>query len=611
MSLFAELKRRNVFRVGIAYSVVAWVFLQGVDFLLELIEAPGWVLQVFFLAAALGFVAALIFAWVFELTPEGVRREADIDRSQSVALHTGRKLDRVIIIFLALAVTGLLLERFRAPPKTTPSLSETTVPVDVPVVTSSAAANDGTLSLAVLPFANMSPDPDNEYFSDGISEELLNLLVRVEGLRVPSRTSSFAFKGQNRDIRDIAGQLEVEHILEGSVRKAGNQVRITAQLIDVRTDTHLWSETYDRELEDIFAIQDEIANQIVGALQGVLGDRISHERPTDNLEAYNLYLQGLYQFQQRGEALAEAERLLRGALALDPDFAEAWGILGLTLVMQPNYIDRPLDEAIPLALEAADRADSLRPNMAEALMVRGNAASKNGDYASTLALHQQAVELHPDHSLALLWYGIQLLNAGYLAEAKINLTTARQLDPVSGLILDWLGRTQIMLGDRADASDNLKRAMQFNRPQALWGLGILSFAGDLGPGQFIELAENSTQLFQESARLAVRVNAGEISNTEAEALLGEAHGTEIPPYSIFVLASYTGDTARMAEIFPVLRPRDTTIASTLWYPAFGALRNAPETKAELRRIGMVDVWRQRGWPDLCRPVGDDDFECEQ
>ncbi len=206
MSVFAELKRRNVFRVAAAYAVVAWVFLQAADFLLELIEAPPWVLQVFFLAAAIGFAAALIFAWVYELTPEGVRRESDLDSEQSIAPRTGGKLDRVIIIFLVLAVGGLLLERFQKEEKGPDTFSN---PVsETPAEATVAGQSDG-LSLAVLPFANMSADPDNEYFSDGISEELLNLLVKVEGLRVPSRTSSFAFKGQNTDIRDIARQLEV------------------------------------------------------------------------------------------------------------------------------------------------------------------------------------------------------------------------------------------------------------------------------------------------------------------------------------------------------------------------------------------------------------------
>ncbi len=609
MSFVAELKRRNVFRVAAAYAVVAWVFLQAADFLLELIEAPPWVLQVFFLAATIGFAAALIFAWVFELTPEGVRRESDIDRNESIAPQTGSKLDRVIIIFLALAVGGLLLERFMGSPETTPAITEEIAPSSETPADPALAEQTDSLSLAVLPFANMSADPDNEYFSDGISEELLNLLVKVDGLRVPSRTSSFAFKGQNMDIRDIAGQLEVGHVLEGSVRRADNRVRITAQLIDVSTDTHLWSETYDRELEDIFAIQDEIANEIVGALQLVLGTRVAHDRPTDNLEAYNLYLQGLYLFQQR-ESLLDAEQLLRQAVALDPEFTDAWAILGLTLVMQPPYTQRPLEEAIPLALEAADQADALRPDMAEALLVRANAAGKTGDYTTAMAIHQRAVELHPDHSLAQLWYAVQLLNVGYLIEAERHMLTARDLDPASGLILDWLGRTQFMLGKLEKGQANLERAIQLNREAAIWGLGILSLEGMLSSERLLELA-GSSQFFEAMVQLSVPVNAGELDIEDALIRAHESAFNELARnFGQFVLSTLTGYSAGMVEFFPLIWPHDTSVINTLWYPGFGALRNDPSIKRELEQMGIVDVWRERGWPDLCRPLGDDDFECD-
>ena len=268
MSFFEELKRRNVVRVAIAYGVAAWVLLQVADLVLENIEAPSWVIQAMMLTVFLGFIAAVVIAWAYEMTPEGIKREADVDRSQSVTGDTGRKLDRIIIAFLAVAVVYLVADKLWMTPKSQLVEPVTTAVTSDKDETSSTSAegpvgDSDHQSIAVLPFVNMSADAENEYFSDGISEELLNVLVKVSSLRVASRTSTFAYKGKEISIGEIARQLQVDHILEGSVRKAGNRVRITAQLIDGRSDRHLWSETYERQLDDIFDIQEEISNAIV------------------------------------------------------------------------------------------------------------------------------------------------------------------------------------------------------------------------------------------------------------------------------------------------------------------------------------------------------------
>jgi TolB-like protein len=239
-----------VFRVGIAYVLAAWVLLQIVDFSLEVIAAPDWILQVFVMAALVAFPVFLIFAWVFEMTPEGIKRESEIDRSQSTTPHTGRKLDRAIIAFLTLAVVILLVDKFIDPQRQETVTSPLPSIVEVKEIKAAEAgapveepALSNGRSVAVLPFVNMSADAEQEYFSDGISEELLNVLARVEGLRVPSRTSSFTFKGSDKKVTEIGRELKVDHVLEGSVRKSGNRIRVTAQLIDVNSDTHLWSET--------------------------------------------------------------------------------------------------------------------------------------------------------------------------------------------------------------------------------------------------------------------------------------------------------------------------------------------------------------------------------
>jgi len=320
MSLFEELKRRNVIRVAIAYGVVAWFVLQLSDVVLENISAPEWVMQTVMLVLVVGFPVVVLFAWVFEMTPEGIKKEKDVDRTQSITNVTGRKLDRMIIGILTVMVAYLMIDKLvlqrdiSAPEESTQqALVEPTVETGP--------------SVAVLPFVNMSGDANNEYFSDGLTETLLHMLAQIPDLRVAARTSSFAFKGKDAGIAEISKILGVAHILEGSVQKAGNRVRITAQLIRADDGFHVWSQNYDRTLDDIFAIQDEIANDVVRALDSsLLGNSavVLQGVSTQNTDAYDFYLQALEQQKVHSySSLATAENLFKNALAIDPGFIDA------------------------------------------------------------------------------------------------------------------------------------------------------------------------------------------------------------------------------------------------------------------------------------------------
>jgi len=331
MSFLKELKRRNVIRVAIAYGVAAWFILQLSDVVLENINAPEWIMQSIMLVLAVGLPVAVIFAWVFEMTPEGIKKEKDVDRSQSVTSVTGRKLDRMIIGILVVTVAYLLIDKLVLQDKE-PALTETaqSVPVE-----SEVPADTGP-SVAVLPFVNMSGDKENEYFSDGLTETLLHMLAQLPGLRVAARTSSFAFKDQNISVGEIATTLGVAHILEGSVQKSGDRVRITAQLVRADDGFHVWSQNYTRPLEDIFAIQDEIATDVANALDAsLLGNELPDLKnvSTSNLTAYDNYLKGL---QQQAifsyGSLNIAEDNFRQSLARDPDFIDA------RLALIRNYI---------------------------------------------------------------------------------------------------------------------------------------------------------------------------------------------------------------------------------------------------------------------------------
>ena len=324
-SLLTELRRRNVFRVAVGYLFLAWVVLQITDLLAPALLLPEWTLSLVTFLGILGFPFALFFAWAFELTPEGIKRSEDVAPEESITGQTAGALNKLIIALLCAAVAILLADKYLnfgallAPPAAEVELAAE--PAAMPVEEDSKPR-----SIAVLPFVNMSDDPGQEYFSDGISEELLNALAQIRELRVAARTSSFAFKGKNQDITNIGEQLNVETVLEGSVRKAGPRVRIVAQLISVDDGYHMWSQTYDRDLVDIFAVQDEISAAIVDALKLHLsaGEAPSAQQPV-NIDAYNLYLQGRHNVRQRDpNSLEFALKQFQQAIDMDPDYSQPW-----------------------------------------------------------------------------------------------------------------------------------------------------------------------------------------------------------------------------------------------------------------------------------------------
>lgn len=435
MNFLGELKRRNVFRMGIAYIVVGWVILQAIDFALDIISAPNWVMQVFFLAGVAGLPIVLIFAWVFEMTPEGIKRESEVDRTKSVTPATGQKLDRTIITFLAFAVVLLLAERFisreSSPAATTQkdtAVEQTTDTVE--------ATETSQRSVAVLPFVNMSSDPEQEYFSDGLAEELLNRLAQNEQLHVAARTSSFQFKGQNQNISEIGRQLKVDHVLEGSVRKSANRLRITAQLIRVDSGYHLWSDTYEREINDIFAIQDDIAVAITRALEAELdaASVTDEAMQTENLEAYQVYLQARFLLAKRGEAnMLEANNLFERAVALDPSYSKAWSGMAYNLSLLPQYgkTMKPNEawEKIKLATSKAIETD---PGNAEAYAALGRINTRDS-FGDIRKIYEKAYKLAPNNADVANLYADFMMVIGDFEAAERLEHQAIELDPLAAV----------------------------------------------------------------------------------------------------------------------------------------------------------------------------------
>ena len=450
-----EVKRRNVFKVAVVYIIAGWLTMQVVDVMFPALNIPDWFTSAIAALVLIGFPFAIIFAWAFELTPEGIKREKDVDRSQSITTHTGKKLNGTIIVILAVALSFMLVDKF--------FLSEY-----AGEASDDAVVADIKPSIAVLPFVNMSGDIENEYFSDGLSEELLNLLAKIPALHVAGRTSSFQFKGTNEDLRLIGEKLNVANVLEGSVRQSGVQLRITAQLINTDTGYHLWSETYDRELTDVFAIQDEIASNVVAALRlELLGEglpEISHG--TDNIEAYNLYLRALYLTDQTTEAdWLNAVEALERAIEIDPEYALAYALLAeIHQLLISGFVGDGHEDFIrgfQQVHEYADTALGIDPMLPEALMAKANAITASDfNYGLATEYYLRALEIDPNNVGVMGWLIFRLMSADRHAEAIAMAERVLALDPLSVISHRAVGDTYRVAGRTEDALRLYERGLE-------------------------------------------------------------------------------------------------------------------------------------------------------
>jgi TolB-like protein len=500
--LIAELKRRNVIRMAGLYLVSAWLIIQIAETLLPIFHTPDWVLQALVVLLAIGFIPALVFSWVFELTPEGLKRDAEVTPAQSIANQTGRRMDRLIFAGLLALIALVAADRYW-PRERLADLSETAV---VPVAASGTAPADGSApatadtainpnSIAVLPFVNMSADPEQEYFSDGLSEEILNLLAQIRELKVSGRTSSFSFKGKDTPIPEIGQMLGVAHVLEGSVRKSGERLRITAQLVETASGFHLWSQTYDREMQDIFVIQTEIAGSIAAALKmSLVGPDQTAPRAhaAASLPAYDLFLQARRLIQGRTRTGLEAARkLLDEALILDPDYAPALAAAAESVLLLNNqvagYGDIPPDRAAAIAQPLLDRALALDPKLADAYAVQGLLyLDVRPDYVRAEAALDRALALNPSLSDGLSWRAGVLGNTGRLREQLAARRKLAELDPLNVANLSALSWNLLDSGELAEAEAvalRLQRAFPDNPQGFASEAGVLLNAGHLADAQ--------------------------------------------------------------------------------------------------------------------------------
>lgn len=462
MSFIAELRRRNVMRVGLAYIVISWLLAQVAEFAFENFGAPDWVLKTLVVVFLLGLPLVLIFAWAYEITPEGVKREKDVDRSNSITTQTGKKLDYVTVFGIVLLLGIAISDRF--------SLNTPTQPVSEPAELASTVAavpvSTNIKSIAVLPFVSMTASQEDEFFADGLSEELLNVLAKIDGLKVAGRTSAFYYKGRNEDLRSIAKSLGVAHILEGSVRRSGNRIRVTAQLIKADDGFHVWSESYDRADGDTFAIQDEISSNVARALQAEIMGSSTETVAADSksVEARNLFLIAQASIARRTLVDVRASRdLYAQASELDPDNPKYLaGYAQAVAVQYWNFKDITPDEAISEASAAIQQALVLMSPSADTLAIAGlveelkaSTAADPDAKAKALAYYRQAIDMDSNNILALQWLASINLDINEPEDARANFEKVVALDPLNTLALTGLANAYFSLGLREQSRRHL------------------------------------------------------------------------------------------------------------------------------------------------------------
>lgn len=610
--LIAELRRRNVFRVAGVYLVVAWIVTQIVAAVAPMLGLPPVFGKGVLLSLAAGFPIALVLAWAFELTPEGVKRTKDVAADESIAVKTGRRLDYAILAGLALVAVIMVWQSTR--------------PASPAAVVARNAADSADApdpaSIAVLPFVDLSPEGDQEYFSEGIAEEILNVLAGVNGLKVASRTSAFAFRGQTTlGIPVIAHELKVRHVLEGSVRRSGQTIRITAQLIDADTDQHLWSETFDRTLtaENLFAIQDDIANAIVSELSqkmpltSAAAPTVSVAADTQNLDAYEMYLEANALFVARGrENVRESFRLFEKVTELDPDFARGWAGLAAAASIAPSWGIVDLDYQAA-AVNAAEKAIALNPDLSMPYAALGevNFFFKPRNFEQAILLFDKALATDPGNATAVFWRGEAFLMLGYFDKADADFEKCLELDPGYTNALRFLAASNVYQGNYDRAREILDQVILAGGLEPSFGIFFPLYTDD-------DRRTSLLWLLSSSVRFALNDDGAWMVEPLYRVITGAAGVDRNKEYATFKsrltlmgvsqegLAGFA-NSYRIA--FGAYDEMQAVNWAYQWHPMLAGPQNAVHRKRLIVEFGLVPYWRKHGFPPQCRPVGDNDFEC--
>ena len=590
MSLFTELKRRNVIRVAIAYIAGAWLLTEVSGTLFPVFGIPDWGVRFVVIVLALGFLPALIISWAYELTPEGLKREKDVVRDTSITHLTAKRLDGITIGLIVVALAFIMADRMWQSPRLAVQPAPTTEAVTDNAQASEPEPQYPPNSIAVLPFVNMSDDSANEYFSDGISEELLNLLAKIPEFRVISRSSAFSFKGKGFDIPTVAAKLNVAYVLEGSVRKAGNQVRITAQLIDAGSDNHLWSETYDRSLDNIFAIQDEIAAAVVAQLKVKLLGTAPTVRETDP-QAYALFLKGRHFLQQRTPASYEqAQSLFQQVLAIDPDYAEAWSDLGVVYTLQVNMSLRPINEGYPMARDATNKALAINPDHAPALSMLGIIVSDyENDLATAARYIERALQLEPANTSIIRRAAILSSSLGRLDQAIALTEFMLSRDPVNHTGHYVLGMAYYQARRWDDSIASYRTALNLNPGLSIaqYNIGVnLLMKGE--PQAALEAMQLEDSVWGRIGLPMAYHALGRKDDSDAALAALIRQDEQGSAYNIAYVQAYLGEADLAFEwLERAVVYKDAGMAEVMGEPLFANIHNDPRWLPFLESIGKT------------------------
>lgn len=575
--------------------VGAWLLIQVTETIFPLFGFGDTPARLVVIVLAIGFIPSLIFSWVFEITPEGLKKDADVDYEKSMSQTTGKKLDRIILVVLALALGYFAFDKFVLDPVEDEQIAQSARQEG-----RTAALNEsyGHISIAVLPFANMSSDPEQEYFSDGITEEILNLLVKIPALKVTSRTSVFTFKGQNVDIPTVAKKLGVAHILEGSVRKAGNRVRITTQLVEAENDLHLWSETYERKLDDIFAIEDEIAREVVKALQiQLLGE--SPTAASTNTEAYNLYLRGKhFETVRTHEGLDSAVKAYQESIALDANFAPAWVGLSAVLRKQGQYGVTDLHEAMEASRRAAMRALELDDELAEAwLSLAEIQFDYDWDWSSAEVTTRTALKYGPKNAPVLRQATWVALSLGEPERALDLAQLSVDLDPLEYSGLLNLATTYWAVGQRKEEERIYRQILELYPDRSL--LSVKSFLastlarqGKPEEGlQYLDFdSENSWQKAI-SALVLHSLGRHEEEQQIRQKMIDEY--SQIWPFGIAITFAWHGDLDKAFEWLDIaFEQKNSDMTQLILNSWLAPLHGDPRWEKLLDKMGLLKYWQE-------------------
>jgi len=611
MSLFEELKRRNVIRMAGLYVVGAWLITQVAGTVLPMFGAPDWIGRSLVVLLAIGFVPTLLFSWIYELTPEGLKRESEVDHHTSITSLTAQRIDRSITVLLVLALAYFAVDKFvLAPGRNAREIASAVDQANVASAAKGAAAPETAAStgvaaagppsipsieqdpsIAVLPLQDLSQGKDQEYFSDGITEELLDLLAKVPKLRVIARTSSFSYKGKDTPIAEIARALHVAAVLEGSVRKAGDKVRITVQLIRASDSSHLWSETYDRTLDDIFKVQDEIAAAVVDKLRITLLGAVPTAKPVDP-RIYPLILQANALIAQNNEAGNKQARILcEQAVAIVPGEVRAWDALALVSLNQVASSERSIEEGLPHVRAAIERALALAPDDANAHSLAGRITDiYDRDFVSAAAHYQRALALDPTNSDVL--YNAAVFLAG-VGKVDAGITVMRYLaahDPASARVHYRLGDllSRARKYDEAIASMRVALALspQYNGAHNIISASLIA-KGDAA-GALTDAQAESSETWRIISLAAAYYALGR--KAEADAALSDVItklGTEAS-YNIAYTYAFRGEADKAFEwLDKADQYNDGGLSEIVYEPFFDNVRSDPRWLPFLRKVGRA------------------------